>query len=198
MAENKKSFIAYIDWGSTFDELDDFEAGQLVKLLFDYVRDKNPEAPSKLIKVAFDHIKQDLKRDLKKWDQYIDKQRANGQKGGRPKETQKTQAFFEEPKKADNVFVNVNVNDNDNVNDIYEIPLTKCVEIALRDEKYARLNKLVGPADFEPFIEKLETEGCYFKTPIDFKAHFARWKKKQPDKPKEIPIRPIREQDKWF
>jgi hypothetical protein len=27
--------------------------------------------------------------------------------GGRPKETQKTQAFFEEPKKADNVFVNV-------------------------------------------------------------------------------------------
>jgi hypothetical protein len=196
MAENKKSFIAYIDWGSTFDELDDFEAGQLVKLIFDYVRDKNPEAPSKLIKVAFDHIKQDLKRDLKKWDQYIDKQRVNGQKGGRPKETPKTQAFFEEPKKADNVFVNVNVNDN--VNDIYEIPLSKCVEIALRDEKYARLNKLVGSADFEPFIEKLETEGCHFKTPIDFKAHFARWKKKQPIAPKEIPIRPIREQDKWF
>jgi hypothetical protein len=79
-----------------------------------------------------------------------------------------------------------------------EMLLSKCVEIALLDEKYARLNKLVGPADFEPFIEKLETEGCYFKTPIDFKAHFARWKKKQPIAPKEIPIRPIREQDKWF
>ena len=56
--------------------------------------------------------KKALKRDLRKYESYIDKQKSNGKKGGRPK-TQKTQAFLEKPKKADSV----NVNDNDNVSD---------------------------------------------------------------------------------
>jgi len=54
---------------------------------------------------------------LRKYEDYIDKQKFNGAKGGRPKkdeETQITQPFFQEPKKADNV----NDTDNDNVKDI--------------------------------------------------------------------------------
>ena len=180
MAENKNSFIAYIDWGSTFDELDETEAGQLIKLIFDYVRDKNPEAPNKLIKIAFDHIKQDLKRDLKKWDAYIEKQRVNGSKGGRPKETQITQAFFEEPKKADNVFVNVF--DNVNVNDLSiegEISIEKCLEIALKDERWTRSNK-TDALELKHFNYYLERLGVYNKIPIDYKSHFSRLKKKNP------------------
>ena len=51
-----------------------------------------------------------------KYVDYIEKQSVNGSKGGRPKkanETQKTQAFFEEPKKADNVTAIVNDNENE-------------------------------------------------------------------------------------
>jgi hypothetical protein len=88
--------------------------------------------------------------------------------------------------------------EQDKEKDKYELPLLKCVEIALRDEKYARLNKLVAASDFDSFILKLEKEGVYNKTPIEFKAHFVRWRELQPKEQKEIPIRPQREQDKWF
>ena len=43
MAENKKSFIAYVDWKETFCSLPDDKAGQLVKHLFAYVSDENPK-----------------------------------------------------------------------------------------------------------------------------------------------------------
>jgi len=114
MAENKKSFVAYCDWQETFDELSDEEAGKLVKHLFNYVNDKNPETSDKLTKMCFIPIKQSLKRDLKKYEKYVHKQSVNGKKGGRPKNptlSQKTQPFIEKPKKADSVSVSDNVTD---------------------------------------------------------------------------------------
>jgi hypothetical protein len=112
MAENKKSFLAYCDWIDVFEELEDEEAGRLVKHLFRYVNDLNPVSEDKYTKLCFISIKQTLKRDLKKYKSYVDKQKANGKKGGRPlkKETQKTQALIQEPKKADSV------SDSDRVN----------------------------------------------------------------------------------
>ena len=110
MAENKKSFVAYCDWQETFEELSDEEAGKLVKHLFNYVNDKNPETSDKLTKMCFIPIKQSLKRDLKKYEKYVHKQSVNGKKGGRPKNptlSQKTQPFIEKPKKADSVSVSV-------------------------------------------------------------------------------------------
>ena len=107
MAKDKKSFIAYCEWLETFEELEDEEAGRLAKHLFRYVNDLNPTTDDKTVKLCFISIKQSLKRDLKKYDVYIEKQKGNGAKGGRPKKTQITQAFISKPKKADSV------NDND-------------------------------------------------------------------------------------
>jgi hypothetical protein len=110
MAENKKSFVAYCDWQETFEELSDAVAGKLVKHLFKYVNDKNPETSDKLTRMCFIPIKQSLKRDLKKYEKYVHKQSVNGKKGGRPKNptlSQKTQPFIEKPKKADSVSVSV-------------------------------------------------------------------------------------------
>lgn len=110
MAENKKSFVAYCDWQETFEELSDEEAGKLVKHLFNYVNDKNPETSDKLTRMCFIPIKQSLKRDLKKYEKYVHKQSVNGKKGGRPKNptlSKKTQPFIEKPKKADSVSVSV-------------------------------------------------------------------------------------------
>lgn len=115
MAENKKSFIAYCDWKATFDALPDAEAGLLVKHLFAYVNDENPVSENILINAVFANIKMQLKRDLRKYEAFIEKQRDNGKRGGRPLKaevTQKTQAFTEEPKKADNDIVTDNDNDN--------------------------------------------------------------------------------------
>lgn len=117
MAKDKNSFTAYCDWGSVFDELTDDQAGKLVKHLFDYVRDKNPETSDPTTKLLFIQIKATLKRDLKKWEAAREKNRQNGQKGGRPtnpKEPKKPTGFSNnpsEPKKAVRDSVSVSVSD---------------------------------------------------------------------------------------
>jgi hypothetical protein len=117
MAKDKKSFLLYCDQQGVFNKLPDEIAGKLIKHIFAYVNDENPPCDDLLLTIAFEPIKTQLKRDLRKYDDYIDKQKFNGAKGGRPKKdeiTQITQPFFEEPKKADNV----NANDTATVNDI--------------------------------------------------------------------------------
>ena len=78
MAENKKSFIGYADWGDTFEMLDDAEAGKLIKHFFKYIQDENPILEDKLLQVAFHPIKLQLKRDLVKWDEIKDKKSDSG------------------------------------------------------------------------------------------------------------------------
>lgn len=120
MAENKKSFILYTDQSGVFNQLPDEMAGKLIKHIFKYVNDENPISEDLIINIAFEPIKQCLKRDLQRWEEYIDKQKLNGSKGGRPskpKETQETQAFFEKPKKPDSVSVSVSDSVNVNVKD---------------------------------------------------------------------------------
>jgi hypothetical protein len=119
MAQNKKSFILYADQKGVFDQLPDELAGKLIKHILAYVNDENPISDNLIINIAFEPIKQSLKRDLRRWEDYIEKQSLNGKKGGRPpkaKESQETQAFFEKPKKADSV----SVSDNDNVKEYKE------------------------------------------------------------------------------
>ena len=134
MAKDKKSFLLYTDQQGVFNQLPDEIAGKLIKHIFAYVNDENPSCDDLLLSIAFEPIKLQLKRDLRKYDEYIDKQKLNGLKGGRPRkatETQETQPFFEKPKKTDND----NVNDTDNDIDIIKgakriLPPTKdeCID----------------------------------------------------------------------
>ena len=94
MAKDKKSFILYMDQRGIFDKLSDEQAGKLIKHIFSYCADEEPSAEF-IIDIAFEGIRQALKRDLRKYNVYIDKQRINGSKGGRPK----PKPFFRNPKK---------------------------------------------------------------------------------------------------
>ena len=116
MAKDKTSFLLYCDQQGVFNKLPDEIAGKLIKHIFAYVNDENPPCDDLLLTIAFEPIKTQLKRDLRKYDDYIDKQKFNGAKGGRPKKeeiTQITQPFFQEPKKADNVTANDTVTEKD-------------------------------------------------------------------------------------
>lgn len=84
MAENKKSFLLYVDQSGIFDKLPDEIAGKLIKLIFSYVKDESPIIDDLLLSIAFEPIKQSLKRDLKSWEIFQAKQSENGKKGGRP------------------------------------------------------------------------------------------------------------------
>lgn len=128
MAENKKSFVLYTDQVGVFNKLTDEQAGVLIKHIFSYVNDENPEGDF-ITELAFESIKQQLKRDLVKYEDRAERSRTNGLKGGRPKKPKKPSGLNknpDKPKKPDTVNVNVNdtvnvnvsVNDNVNVNDI--------------------------------------------------------------------------------
>lgn len=67
MAENKKSFILYCDIIHTVNKLSDSDAGELFKHILKYVNDEDPIPTKPLISIAFEPIKQSLKRDLVQW-----------------------------------------------------------------------------------------------------------------------------------
>lgn len=79
--ENKKSFLAYADWKGMFDALPDEIAGKLVKHLFAYVNDLNPQSDDFVITALFEPIKATLKRDLIKWEAKSSEKSHNGRMG---------------------------------------------------------------------------------------------------------------------
>jgi hypothetical protein len=118
MATNKKGFMLYADQQELFNQLSNEQAGQLIKHVFSYVNDENPKTDSLIINLAFTPIKQQLKRDLIKWEASADRSRINGAKGGRPPKQNKPSGLIdnpEEPKEPDTV--NVTVNDTVTVKD---------------------------------------------------------------------------------
>lgn len=68
MADNKKSVLLYCDIIHTIEGLKDAEAGRIFKHYLRYINDLNPTAPDRLTEIVFEPIKQNLKRDLKKWE----------------------------------------------------------------------------------------------------------------------------------
>lgn len=81
MAEGKKSFLLYADYIHTFEHLTDEEAGKLVKVLFQYVNDLNPDIEDRVLKIAFEPIKRQLKRDLTDWENEKEKRSDNASLG---------------------------------------------------------------------------------------------------------------------
>jgi hypothetical protein len=68
MAQDKKSFLLYCDLIHVVEQLTDEQAGSLFKHILQYVNDKNPVSDSVITKIAFEPIKQQLKRDLVKYE----------------------------------------------------------------------------------------------------------------------------------
>lgn len=79
MAEEKKSVLLYCDLIHTVEKLDDQTAGKLFKHYLRYINDENPETDNTIVDIVFEPIKQNLKRDLKKWEQIKVKRSLAGQ-----------------------------------------------------------------------------------------------------------------------
>jgi len=80
MAKDKKSFLLYCDIKHTVNELTDEQAGKLFKHILAYVNDENPQTDDILTKIAFEPIKQSLKRDLQKYESIRAKNKENALK----------------------------------------------------------------------------------------------------------------------
>lgn len=115
MAKDKKSFILYCDQRHIFNELSNEEAGMLIKHIFSYTADENPEPESRLIKIAFEPIKHQLKRDLIKYETVRERNSSNAKKRWDAKNATACDRIPKHAKNADTDNGNVTVNVTDTV-----------------------------------------------------------------------------------
>ena len=118
MAKDKKSFILYVDQKDLWNKLPDEIAGKLIKHIYSYVSDENPSSDDLIVEIAFEPIKQQLKRDLK----LFEEKRVKRSEAGIAGANKRWQEIANDSKRistiakiADNVNVNVNVNVIDNI-----------------------------------------------------------------------------------
>lgn len=187
MAVGKKSFVAYADWKNTFDELPNEEAGALIKHIFAYVNDENPESDSILIRAIFANIKATLKRDLDKWENQLSQRSEAGKRSAEiralNKINERSTVVDEYVRNStDSVNVSVSVNDN-TITSTQIIKFDDAVKICLFDDKYSedieRVYKI--PRDkvryaLTDFQNHCKTIGeNQDKTLNQFKKHFTNW-----------------------
>jgi hypothetical protein len=130
MAENKNSFILYTDLISTVSILSDTDAGKLFKTILQYVNDQNPEPTDMVTKIAFEPVKQQLKRDLRKWEDKQQKRSEAGKKGAAAKWHSKAEVETELQSMANdgkriNGIAKMAVNDNVTVNDSVNVSVIR-------------------------------------------------------------------------
>jgi len=198
MATGKKSFLLYADYMTVFKELTDEEAGKLAKIIFEYVNDLAPIVEDRLLKLVFEPIRLQLKRDLSHWESVKTVRSENGKKGGRPSEkAKKANGLSEKLMKAkkavtvnvnDNVTVSVNEKENvikiDNISnwkndfEFYKSELRKEYKILINDTEFISEQEKFNPnVDIKLSIEKSCT---------NFWATEAGWKHKKKYRSKEL------------
>ncbi len=165
MAEGKKSVLLYCDLIHTIEKMSDEQAGKFFKHYLRYINDKDPKTDDVLIDITFESVKQNLKRDLKKWETRAEKSRENGKLGGRPKqkETQETQQVILKPKKPVTDTVNVTVKDinkDDSKESLFDIFWTKYPKKVAKEKCRAKFNKL-STSDKDKILSTLDAYILY-------------------------------------
>lgn len=137
MAENKKSFILYADLIHTVKKMKSEDAGELFLHILQYVNDENPITDNIIVDLTFEPIKQQLKRDLTKYQKIKEKRSKAGKKSAKLRALKKLTSVEQETTNSTSVksaqqtstnpTVNDNVNDNDNVNVILLKKETKSI-----------------------------------------------------------------------
>ncbi len=177
MAENKKSILFYVDWGETFDQLPDQEAGKLIKHLCDYVRDKNPKSDSILINSVFANMKNTLKRDLNKWHAKSEKNRENANKRWNKENANAYERIKTDAKNADRDTVTdsdidkVKEKDSNKIEfDLFWVLYDKKVDKVKCEAKWKKLSKEIQQKilDYLPDYVKSTPNKDFRKNPATF------------------------------
>jgi len=159
MAEGKKSFVAYSDWRDTFNELNDEDAGKLIKHIFAYVNDENPTTDSVVVRAVFAQIKNTLKRDLQKWEKQLEQRREAGKKSAKVRSTKKndrsTTVNERQRNSTDSVSVSVSVSVNVDKQVIFNKWLSYRKEMGKPIKVKSTLTNLINKFNSEP-LEKVE------------------------------------------
>jgi hypothetical protein len=117
MAQEKKSFLLYVDLIHTMEKLNDEQTGRLFKHILRYVNDLDPEPQDQFTEVVFEPIKQCLKRDLIKYEGIRERNKENANKRWNTKECDRIPPHTTAPNRIPKRTKNAD-SDNDNDKDI--------------------------------------------------------------------------------
>ena len=178
MAKDKKSFVLYCDIIHTIEQLTDEQAGHLFKHVLYYVNDLNPETDNVITKIAFEPIKQQLKRDLVRYEKIRER---NSLSARMRWDANACERMPNDAKNADN--------DNDNDNDI-NIVLEQKAKKPKRfskppvDDVRQYMAELNMNDMSQRFVDYYESNGWKVgKNPMkDWKAAVRTWKQQNNDK----------------
>ena len=191
MAENKKSVLLYCDIIHTVKELSDEEAGKLFKHYLEYINDLNPSAPDKLTQIVFEPIKQNLKRDLKKWEDKSLKNKEIANIRWQKNNANACERINSDANDADKDKVTVKVIDKDKVKDIINIWF-KDLENSSQLETICINNKFdinqVRNIKIPEFRKVAELEYPNYQK---FVSHFKNWIVKNPPKDLNAPLKMV-------
>jgi hypothetical protein len=188
MATNKKSFILYCDLIHTVSKLNDEQAGKLFKHILSYVNDENPVSEDLITNLAFEPVKQALKRDLVKYEKLCEKNKENIRKRWDTKKNEKIPndtTVYERIRTDTKNTDNDNDNDNDIVVDVNsEInALFKLFENEIKSGAYDEQMNLLKlkfkikylSGAIEDFRTHLLVEGKVHPNTRELFKHFRNW-----------------------
>ena len=192
MAENKKSFVLYADLIGRIEHLTTEEKGVLFQHLLEYVNDLNPVLEDRVLIGVWKPIEQQLKRDLKKFEQVKSKRSEAGKRSAelrslkKDKQTSTNSTSVKSVQQVStnstvNDNVNVNVSVNDNVNDINNINILFKEKIKkdkgyleiVSMQKKININKATSLID--EFDNMLILTGKKHNDLKEYKSHFGYW-----------------------
>ena len=178
MAKDKKSFILYADQKDLFNQLPDEIAGKLIKHIYSYVNDENPETEDLIVKVAFEPIKQQLKRDLRLFEEKREKRSEAGKEGA----NKRWQNIANDSKRIKPIAkIADNVNDNENDINIYR----SFAHLSMSKDQYSKLIVDYTQEQINSVLDEIENykgNNKYTSLYLTAKKWLQKNYPKQPDK----------------
>lgn len=169
---SKKSFVLYTEWEDAFDQQPNDVAGELIKLIFDYVRtgevliSDNP-----VVNAMFSIFRPAIDRNIDKYDEVVEKRREAGRMGGLKKSQNKQNlANVASASKCKQNLANVADSVSDSVSDINKEKIVKEKSLSLFDRTEKFKEELI------PFVQKYGKDMIF--------AFFDYWSEPNPSKTK--------------
>tara|TARA_R110002111_G_scaffold246340_1_gene308927 strand:+ start:2392 stop:3087 length:696 start_codon:yes stop_codon:yes gene_type:complete len=161
MAKDKKGFILYADLIKVVSKLPDETAGKLFKIILSYVNDLDICIDDLLLEIAFEPIKNQLKRDLIKFEEVKSKRSDAGKRSAELRALKKEEQKPTNPTSVESVqqsstnpTVTDTVNDTVTVNDI----VTTTTEENLVEDIFIKASK-----NYKTYAEQLYKDAGFIE-----------------------------------